>query len=153
MNYFVDTNYFLRFLLKDNDQQFNEVEKLFLGAAEGKTELFSSTIVFFELYWVLSSYYGKNKMGLIDILRKILELEYIVFDEREDLYRSLEIFQKENVDLEDSYNLTRALRKGAGELKTFDKKLLKLYQKSLSRMRYGRGGTLVDEEIRIRSGL
>ena len=131
MSYFVDTNYFLRFLLRDNDQQFNEVEKLFLGAAEGKAELFSSTIVFFELYWVLSSYYGKDERGLVDLLLKILELEYIVFDEREDLYRSLEIFQKESVDLEDSYNLTQALRKGASELKTFDKKLLKLYQKSL----------------------
>lgn len=35
---FVDTNYFLRFLLKDNQAQYLQAKELFLSAAQGKQE-------------------------------------------------------------------------------------------------------------------
>ena len=54
---FIDTNYFLRFLLKDNEKQFIEVKKLFEKAILGEIDLYTSLIVIFEIYWVLSSFY------------------------------------------------------------------------------------------------
>lgn len=44
---FVDTNYFLRFILKDNQVQYLKARQLFLDAAKGEIELISSTTVFF----------------------------------------------------------------------------------------------------------
>ena len=73
---FVDTNYFLRFLLKDNKPQHLEAKQLMLGGATGKLKLFTSTIVFFEIYWVLTSYYGKNKTELVDTLKDCYNLIY-----------------------------------------------------------------------------
>ena len=53
---FIDTNYFLRFLLNDVEHQHTEVKNLFLDASEGKADLITSTIVFFEVYWVLFAF-------------------------------------------------------------------------------------------------
>ena len=58
---FIDTNYLLRFLLKDIDSQYLEAKKLLLQAARGEKKVITSTIVFFELFWVLKSYYKKDK--------------------------------------------------------------------------------------------
>ncbi len=62
---FVDTNYFLRFFLRDSREQYLIVKQFFLDGASGKIKLFTSLIVLFEVYWVLKSYYGKEKNDLI----------------------------------------------------------------------------------------
>ena len=41
---FVDTNYFLRFLLKDNKLQHRKAKQLMLDSAQGKLKLFTSII-------------------------------------------------------------------------------------------------------------
>jgi len=124
---FVDTNYFLRFLLKDVERQYLEVKKLMIAAAQGEKELFTSTIVFFELYWVLSSYYGKNKSQLASTLRNFLDLEFIRLEERSTLKEAIVIFESTPLSLEDAYNVVFAKERGGREFKTFDKKLQKYF--------------------------
>ena len=126
---FVDTNYFLRFLLKDINDQYLEVKKLFLSASEGKATLMASTIVFFEIYWVLNSYYEKSKNDIIDVLKKILSLNFIELTERQILLDSLSLFEKTKLDLEDCYNIYFAKHNGIKSFKTFDKKLEKEFKK------------------------
>lgn len=127
---FIDTNYFLRFLLKDINHQHLEAKNLFLSASEGKIELITSTIVFFEIYWVLSSYYDRNKAEAGNVLEKVLSLNFIELEEREMLFKSLSLFKKTNLDLEDCYNVCYAKSKGVRSFKTFDKKLDKQFSKN-----------------------
>lgn len=127
---FIDTNYFLRFLLNDINHQHLEAKNLFLSASEGKTALITSTIVFFEIYWVLSSYYGRNKTEAANVLEKVLSLNFIELEEREMLFKSLSLFKKTNLDLEDCYNVSYAKSKGIRSFKTFDKKLDKEFSKN-----------------------
>lgn len=122
---FIDTNYFLRFLLKDINNQHLEAKNFFLSASEGKVSLITSTIVFFEIYWVLSSYYGKSKTEITDVLKKILSLNFIELEEREVLFNAISLFQKTSLDLEDCYNIYYAKSKGVKSFRTFDKKLTK----------------------------
>lgn len=128
---FVDTNYFLRFLLNDLEYQHREVKNLFLEASEGKVELLTSTIVFLEIYWVLFSLYKKKKDEIIKALHKILKLTFIDLPEREILEDGLMLFERTNFDLEDCYNLYYAKSLGvkSGSFKTFDKKLEKEFNK------------------------
>lgn len=126
---FVDTNYFLRFLLNDISEQHKQVKDLFLSGSEGKVNLVTSTIVFFEIYWVLSSYYEKEKPEIVKVLEKILKLTFIELKERELLINSLKLFEKTNFDLEDCYNLYYAKHQKADSFKTFDKKLEKKFSK------------------------
>lgn len=126
---FIDTNYFLRFLLNDIEHQNTEVKNLFLDASEGKAELTTSIIVFFEVYWVLFSFYKKKKDELIEALQKILKLTFIELQEREILINSLILFCKTNFDLEDCYNLYFAKFQKVKSFKTFDRKLEKEFSK------------------------
>lgn len=126
---FVDTNYFLRFLLKDIDNQYLEVKKLFLKASEGKEDLFTSTIVIFEINWVLSSVYKKSREERAQTLQKVIALKFIGLAERQILSESLVVFQNTNFDLEDCYNLSFAKARIAKEFKTFDVKLAKEFKK------------------------
>ena len=127
---FIDTNYFLRFLLKDINSQHLEAKNIFLSASEGKTVLITSTIVFFEIYWVLSSYYERNKAETANVLEKVLSLNFIELEERVLLFKSLSLFKKTNLDLEDCYNVCYAKSKRIRSFKTFDKKLDKEFNKN-----------------------
>jgi len=119
---FVDTNYFLRFLLKDIDNQFKEAKQLFLKSAQGDISLTTSVIVFFEVVWVLRKSFSKDKQALIDTLVKVLNLR-VELTERQLLIESLDLFRKTNLSLEDCYNLAFARSEQAEEFKTFDREL------------------------------
>lgn len=75
-SYFIDTNYFLRLLLKDDEKQFKEAYLIFQQAVNQEIKIFTSTIVFFEIYWVLSSFYKKDKLKIIKYLKKILKIDF-----------------------------------------------------------------------------
>lgn len=123
---FIDTNYFLRYLLHDIREQNVIVEKLFLEAYEKGDFVITSTIVFFELNWVLGSYYKKTKSEIISLLKQILQLSFIRLTEREVLIKALNLYvNTTSLDLEDCYNIFYAKAEGVEKFKTFDRKLEK----------------------------
>ncbi|OGD55392.1 hypothetical protein A3E73_01075 [Candidatus Beckwithbacteria bacterium RIFCSPHIGHO2_12_FULL_47_17] len=122
---FVDTNYFLAWLLEERDQQHRQAKELFQEAAAGKKELISSMIVFFEIYWVLTSFYAKKKAEIVSVLDNLLKLSFIKWENRNLLVESMAIFTATNLDLEDSYNLAFIRKNKIRSVKTFDKQLLK----------------------------
>lgn len=128
-SYFIDTNYFLRFLLKDNEEQFKKILFIFKLAIDKKINLYTSVIVFFELYWVLRSFYKNNKKNCVDLLSKIIKINFIDFENKEIIQEALTLFEKTNLDLEDCYNLSYSKKINIDELATFDKKLLKNFKK------------------------
>lgn len=124
---FVDTNYFLRFLLKDNEQQYLIARKLFIDAARRKVKLVTSLVVFFEVVWVLKSSYGKDKQSLVATLFNMLKLDFEI-QERNLILESLVIFQKTSLSLEDCYNLIFAKYEDSHQFKTFDVRLGKEFE-------------------------
>lgn len=124
---FVDTNYFLRLLLKDNEEQHELAKQLFLQAQEGKVKLFTSLIVIFEIYWLLTSFYKKSKEDIAKVLSDILSNEFIEIGNRQLFFEAVELYQNTKFDLEDSFNLVYAKSKDATDFKTFDKKLEKKF--------------------------
>lgn len=125
---FVDTNYFLRFLLKDVEKQHQKAKELFLKGAEGRRQLFTSLIVIFEIYWVLTSFYQKKKGRVVKLLEKIFDLGFIEIENRVLLEKALRVYKKVNLDLEDCYNLALARNKKIKEFKTFDERLRKQFR-------------------------
>lgn len=124
---FVDTNFFLRFLLEDIEEQHQEAKQLFQQAAQGRISLITSTIVIFEIYWVLSSFYKRQKSQLTNLLTKILAMTFIALQDRAILTESLKLFKKTNLNLEDCYNLSFAKSQKVESFKTFDAKLVKIF--------------------------
>lgn len=126
---FVDTNYFLRYLLADDKRQYQIAKQLFLDGSRGKIKLVSSTIVFFEIYWALKSYYSTPKDKLLQTFNDILQMQFISLSERDILEETIKLFDKTALSLEDCYNLCFAKTHKIKEFKTFDEKLVKQWKK------------------------
>ena len=124
---FVDTNFFLRFFLQDNLFQLPQAKKLFRQAATGQITLITSLIVFFEVYWVLSSLYGRKHQLVSRTLIAIINMKFIALPQRQILKDCLINFARFNYDLEDSYNFFYARSKKISDFATFDKKLKKKF--------------------------
>lgn len=122
-SYFIDTNYFLRLLLKDNKKQFEEVYSIFKKAVDQEIKIYTSVIVFFEIYWVLSSFYKKDKLRIIEYLKKILRMDFLEIENRPILQETLILFAKQNLDLEDCYNISYSKYNNIDKFFTFDKKI------------------------------
>jgi len=125
---FVDTNCFLRFFLADNKSQKEVATKLFLSATKREIQLFTSLPVLFEIYWVMRSFYQKNKKKIAYILEEVCSLA-VDIDEKEIFEKALGVYRRTNLGLVDSYNLVFAKENNASEFKTFDKKLAKQFAK------------------------
>ena len=126
---FVDTNYFLRYLLADDQRRYKIAKQLFLNGSRGKIKLFSSTIVFFEIYWVLKSYYSVPKNRLLQTLSDVLQMQFVRFAERDILGETINLFGRSALSLEDCYDLSFAKTHKIKEFKTFDEKLAKQWNK------------------------
>ena len=127
---FVDTNYFLRYILADIPSQYKVAQKLLQDGASNKIFLFTSTLVFFEIHWVLTSHYKKSKSEVINILNKILSLKFVKIANKEILVEGLKNFENTSLSFEDSYHLAYAVANKATALKTFDKRLQKEFTRS-----------------------
>lgn len=127
---FVDTNYFLRFFLKDEENQFGKARELFELGASGKAELFTSLVVIFEIYWVLADVYKFKQEDILKTLHSVMAMDFIFVENKEVLIKALEFYSQGNDDLEDCYNLAFAQSKKAITFATFDKKLIKLFKTS-----------------------
>lgn len=125
---FVDTNYFLRFLLKDKQEHYLKAKNLFSKASREEVELVTSTVVFFEVTWVLKSTYKKDKVILINTLGKFLGLN-VEIGERQLLVDSLRLFSQTNLSLEDCYNFVFAKANQTVSFATFDVRLKKEFLK------------------------
>ena len=121
---FVNTNYFLRFILRDNKTQYRITNNYFLKAAKEKISIFTSVIVLFEVYWVLEDYYKLTKNELISILNKIIKMKFLTLNEKEVFQNALNNYSQSNLDLEDSYNLSCYFSNNCTDFKTFNRKLL-----------------------------
>ncbi|HCR35612.1 hypothetical protein A2130_00805 [Candidatus Woesebacteria bacterium GWC2_33_12] len=129
---FVDTNFFLRFLLADVTNQHNEAKEFFLKSADGKFSPFTSVIVFFEVYWVILGQFKKDKEKVIQTLKKILSLKFIEIENSDLLEKAVNIYAGSSLGLVDCYNLVYAKSKNAIDFKTFDKDLIKKLLKEKS---------------------
>ena len=127
---FVDTNYFIRFFLKDIPAQYEKARGLFDEGAKGNQKLFTSTIVIFEIYWLFSSFYEKTKSEVIDILRKTLSINFIEIREREIITKAIEIYENSSLDFEDCYNIVYSEDYEAKEFNTFNRKLTNFLKKN-----------------------
>ena len=130
---FIDTNFFLRFFLKDIKSQYLEAKDIFTGGAKKEYELATSLIVIFEVFWVLNSYYNYSREQVSKTIKAILGMNFININERLSLAEALNLYDITNLSLGDCYNLVFARKQDIKTFKTFDKKLEKEFEKIVGR--------------------
>ena len=75
MNYFIDSNIFLRVIVEEDKKSFSECRDLLQKIEDRKFRGFSSNIVMAEIVWVLSSFYKLKKEKILVGLSGIRNLK------------------------------------------------------------------------------
>lgn len=123
--YYIDTNFFLRFLLKDNLSQLKTVRIYFSKAKIGTIKIVCLTEIILEIEYVLRKVYKYQRTIIGQFLLFILNISYLEFSDREVLYESFKIYQKQSIDLVDLILYFKAKSRQA-EVLSFDKDFNKL---------------------------
>lgn len=74
MIYFIDTNIFLRTLIKENKDSFNHCYSFLKAVKTNKIKAVTASIVLAEIVWTLSSFYKLPKKQVVEAIRSIVNL-------------------------------------------------------------------------------
>ena len=126
MNYFVDTNYFSRFLLADQKAQFKKAEQLFKKAEKGEIKLWTTDVVILEIIWTLHSFYKLKSPVIVEKIRQLLILPGVKFLNKDEILKALDLFIEKEVDFVDAYNFVLGKKAKVAGFVSFDKDFQKL---------------------------
>lgn len=121
MQYIVDSNFILRYLLNDNFEQYKQTKLVFDDVKNGKIHIKLEQVVFVEVIFILTSFYKVPKEKIIEIMHSLL-LYKGINTEKELLILALDLFKTHNIHIVDSIIAARAKLSNIEAL-TFDKKL------------------------------
>ena len=112
--YFVDSNIFLRYYSHDDERQSAQAEEFFLRAKRGEIEIFCGPPVFFEVAWVLKTFYGQPNATILDTLESMLSIPNFTIFDVEYVIKAIELARKNFCGFTDSYITVVAHDKNIG---------------------------------------
>jgi len=120
--YFIDTNIFIRYLVNDEPDHADRVEKLLDKAEKGEIRLVTGPPVFFELAWTLKSFYEMKKDEIYNCLLSIAGIPGLDVTDIEVITESLEIYKEHPVEFADAYISVLSKQLNTEGIVTFNKK-------------------------------
>ena len=118
--YSVDTNFFLRFVLKDNLSQWRIADKYFQEARLEKIKLIFLTEVILEIEYVMRKVYSLNRTIIFKYISTLLAINSIEIADRNILRNALLLYLQKNIDLIDCVLFLKAKSQDA-EILSFDR--------------------------------
>lgn len=124
MKIFLDTNFLLRFFLKDEPRQFESCKDLVEQIEEGKFAAYTSAIIMLEVSYVSKSVYKLPFSEVVNILDSVLFIRGITIIEKTNTKLAFKFFKKYRVKFTDCL-IASQLPKGM-VLVSFDEELTKI---------------------------
>lgn len=100
--FFLDTNIFLRPIVKDNLPAVKDCEVIFELLKGNKFKAFTSTLILAELVWTGISFYKISKAQMIDILKALLKLKGLKFIDKFNLLDAVSFYEANNIKFIDA---------------------------------------------------
>lgn len=119
---FIDTNYLIRFFTNDRPPQASVAKRLI----KQSKEIFIPTIVVAETVFILENHYKTKKDMVCNKLLSLIKQPNI--KTQSFIQMAIQVYETENISFYDSLILCETIEKNS-QLKTFDKKLSKIYLK------------------------
>lgn len=122
----VDTNVLIRFLVRDDEAQFEKARRLIrreLGAGE---EVFVSLPVLLETEWVLRSRYRMAKSEILGAISGLLDASEVRFEDEPSVEETLFVWKDSVAEFADCLIGAHNRRQGCRATATFDAKAVKL---------------------------
>lgn len=124
MKIFLDTNFLLRYCLKDNPEQFEDCKNLILQIEEGKFKVYASALIFLEISYVLKSVYKFPLSDIIDVLDSIFSIRGITIIDKTNTKIALQFYKKYKIKFTDCLIASQLPKDTI--LVSFDEDLLKI---------------------------
>lgn len=99
----LDTNVVLRFLTSDKSPKYEKLYSFFQSLEKGAMHVELKLIVFFQIVFVLKSYYKVPTDQIAAGLLVLLEYKGISIKEKKIVRRTLELFRDKNLEIVDCY--------------------------------------------------
>ena len=99
----LDTNVIIRFLTADKNPKYKNLYSFFKSLENGEMHVELKLIVFFQVVFVLKSYYKVPKEHIAEGLLALLEYRGITIKEKKIVCRTLELWRDRNVEIVDCY--------------------------------------------------
>ena len=121
----LDTNVLVRFLVKDDAEQAQQVYNLFKQAENNQQRLFVPILVVLETIWVLQAVYGVDDKDILAVLNDLLLMPVLLFETQPVLHTFVAAATGNNFDLADLLIAHSARGLHCESVLTFDKKSAK----------------------------
>ncbi len=122
----VDTNVLVRYLVRDDEAQFEKARKLIKREAAAGRGIFVSHLVVLETEWVLRSRFGLSKDQIVATISSLLDASDVRFEDEPAVEEALFIWKEATADFADCLIGAKNRRLGCRATATFDTKAAKL---------------------------
>jgi predicted nucleic-acid-binding protein len=122
----VDTNVLVRYLVRDDQLQFEKARRLINREASKSEPVLVSLLVLLETECVLRSRYELPKAEILTAFSALLDTTDLAFEDEHSVERALYYWKDSVADFGDCLIAARNLRIGCHATATFDGKALKL---------------------------
>ena len=122
----VDTNILVRFLVRDDEAQFDKARKLIKREVAAGRCVLVSQLVLLETEWVLRSRYSLSKSRIVEVISGLLDATDVQFEDEPTIEEALYVWKDTTADFADCLIGARNRRLGCRATATFDAKAAKL---------------------------
>ena len=122
----IDTNVLVRFLVRDDETQFEKAIGLIRREVGVENDVFISLLVVQETEWVLRSRYGMQNTEIIEAISGLLDAAEIRFEDEPAIEEALFGWKDSAADFSDCLIGAHNRRVGCSATATFDTKAVKL---------------------------
>ncbi len=122
----IDTNILVRFLVQDDENQFEKARRLIRREIAAGRRIFVSQLVLLETEWVLRSRYRLRKIEIIEALSGLLDASDVQFEDEPAIEEALFVWKDAPAGFADCLIGAQNRRWGCSATATFDLKASKL---------------------------
>lgn len=117
---FIDTNLFIRYFTRDDEEKAQKVLALLKRVERDKERITTSPLVIFETIFTLESFYKVPKKETKELILPILKLKGLKLSNKEIYEQALDVHVKKNISFTDAFNSVYILKKGIKEIYSYD---------------------------------
>ena len=122
----LDTNVLIRYLVRDDQPQYERARRLLLRAVEGGEPVMVSLLTLLEMECVLRSRYASSKEDLAATISALLDTSELTFEDEPSVEEAMHLWKGSATDFADCLINARNRRLGCRTTATFDRKALQL---------------------------
>ena len=122
----IDTNVLVRFLVRDDEAQFDKARKLIKREVAAGRRVFVSQLVLLETEWVLRSRYALPKIEITAAISGLLDATDLQFEDEPAIEEALFVWKDSAADFADCLIGAQNRRLGCRVTATFDVNASKL---------------------------